>query len=599
MIIQGSALNCRQMFAAILGRELLALFLSALVLLCAQVRSEPYFENIAFRSPVKELASKKYFLRQPSLDKRDLLVVDLEALSFAHGVASGDPESSSVVLWTKLSVSEKLTGNVAVGLRVLELSSVGLEHVPTPELFSSPDSLASLFESNSTQFVLEGTLLTNYRVDYTVKLIASGLKANARYLYQFRAGNARSLIGHTKTLPLPNDTNYSKLRLATFSCSNYPFGFFSAYRLAAQRELDVVLHLGDYIYEYANGRYGDGTSIGRVHSPDRDVVTLQDYRQRYAQYKSDEDLQTLHQRYPWITVWDDHEFADDSYPDGAINHDIFTQGSWTVRKANAVQAYYEYLPIRQFDLFDQYALKPRIFRSFSFGQLASLHMLDTRMFGREITDLLSPSKVKKTNRSMLGAEQEQWLHRELEDSKRNGKRWRLLGNQVIFSHFEPAFRFAPDRDSWDNYPETRSRLLKHIDSQNIDNVVFLTGDIHSSWVHEVAYEPWNSSLYNRETGEGALAVEFVGPSVTSPGPGDVQPRWRFIVHALEYLFMRNEPHLKFVELYKHGYMYMELGVDSLVNQYWYVTGIKSKSCQEFLGASFRVDSGYSHVERLQ
>ena len=238
---------------------------------------------------------------------------------FRHGVASGDPLSDRVILWTR--VTPRGSGAQRVNWLIAR-------------------------DEKLTQVVTRTQVETGAARDYTVKIDATGLEPGTTYYYRFDANGEQSPIGRTKTLPR---LNVSRVRLGVVSCSNLPQGFFNAYAcLAARRDLDAVLHLGDYLYEYANTQYGDGTRFGRVPTPNKEMVALQDYRERHAQYKADPDSQAVHQQHPFICVWDDHEFANNSWKDGAQNHNNNgeNEGPWTARRSSALQAYFEWMPIR-------------------------------------------------------------------------------------------------------------------------------------------------------------------------------------------------------------------------------------------------------------
>ena len=225
----------------------------------------------------------------------------------------------------------------------------------------------------------------------------------------------------------------ARIRLGVASCSNYPFGYFNAYAALARRaDLDAVLHLGDYIYEHANGGFGDGTAIGRIPQPNHEILALADYRARHAQHKADPDSQAVHRQHPFIVVWDDHEFTNNAWAGGALGHNPEKgEGDWYLRRNAAIQAYFEWMPIRE----DRQALSPLIYRTLKFGDLADLVMLDTRLVGR---DLQAASRddvaaIESPTRTLLGTAQEGWLRGELAESKRNGARWQIIGQQVMFA----------------------------------------------------------------------------------------------------------------------------------------------------------------------
>jgi len=275
---------------------------------------------------------------------------------FMHGVASGDPLTDAVILWTRVTPLV-LGGAVEVEWFIAE----------DPGLVSIVD---------------QGRTSTGPWRDYTVKVEAHNLAPGSTYYYRFHALGIGSPAGRTRTLPIGD---VERLRFAVVSCANWPFGFFNAYRLIAERtDLDAVLHLGDYIYEYANGEFGDGTPLGRIPRPDNETITLSDYRTRHAQYKTDTDLQEAHRQHPFIAVWDDHESANNSWMHGAQNHNPeLGEGPWFERRLASQRAYFEWMPIREQPLVAACTERPQIFRRFGFGKLADLIMLDTRLYGRD------------------------------------------------------------------------------------------------------------------------------------------------------------------------------------------------------------------------
>lgn len=307
-------------------------------------------------------------------------------------MASGDPYPDSVILWTRLApiaASNDTASNATVSGYV-PLYNHGPKQVSTaPVCAEWKVSKTKDFE----QVESSGTAYTSSDIDYTLKVEATNLTPWTRYYYQFNAcgSNNTSPLGRTKTTPHPTDY-VTNVGLAVYSCSNFPFGFFNAYGNPARKDsVDFVIHLGDYIYEYAgNGDYGYGYSIGRIPKPESIIYTLDDYRMRYATYRTDEDLLLSHQTFPWIPVWDDHEVSDNTYRDGAskLNNteaSFIQDGGVSVdqRKMNAVRAYFEWMPIRQVELDDNL----RIWRNFQIGSLFDLIMLDTRQYDRSITDL--------------------------------------------------------------------------------------------------------------------------------------------------------------------------------------------------------------------
>lgn len=442
---------------------------------------------------------------------------------FLHGVASGDPLADRVILWTRVTPPNRDTGVVAVKWQM----------ATDPELRT---------------VIADGITHTDASRDFTVKLDPDNLQPGTTYYYRFSALGHHSPIGRTKTLPA---NHVEKLRIAFTSCANYPYGYFNVYGMIARRhDLDVVLHLGDYLYEYANGTYGDGAPYGRIPEPNKEIVTLDDYRCRFAQYHTDIDLQEAHRQHPFIAVWDDHETADDSWKDGAENHNPeLGEGDWPTRRDAAVQAYYEWMPIRQTDPDDPL----RCYRSFRFGNLLDLVMLDTRLYGRDKqpADIHDPA-INDPDRSLLGATQESWCLQQLSQSKQDDIRWRVVGQQVMFGQLLVGGDIF-NVDQWDGYPASRRRVLNHLRDDAIDNTIILTGDIHSSWAMDIAEDPYDATRYSPQTGQGSLAVEFVTPAVTSPAIEDpVQAA--LTATMLQY----GNPHMKFVDLLNRGYVLLDM-----------------------------------------
>ena len=476
---------------------------------------------------------------------------------FLHGVASGDPLADRVVLWTRIS-------GAAAGSR-------------PPVRWEVAD------DDGFSRTVRRGDIATDASRDFTVKVDAAGLRPGRTYYYRFTAGGERSPVGRTRTLP-GNDA--SRVRIAVASCSNLPFGYFNAYGGIARRDdLDLVLHLGDYIYEYQNRRYGDGTRFGRVPQPDREIVTLDDYRTRHAQYKTDPDLQEAHRLHPWIAVWDDHEVTNNTWQHGAPNHNPDQgEGAWAPRLAAAVRAYREWLPIR-----DGGGPPARIYRSFRLGALADLLMLDTRVIGRdeqaERTDI---ARVEDPKRSLLGPAQERWLFDRLQQSARRGARWQVLGQQVMFAPMAPRGQAPSNPDAWDGYRPARDRILDALGRARLTNTVVLTGDVHSSWAYDVAKDPWNA--YDARTGRGVTAVEFVTPSVTSPSgwtPDTAAKRLADLTAS--------RPHLRWADGLSHGYMVLNLRRDAVQADWFGVRTIDERTPDERFLKGFVSAHGAPHL----
>ncbi len=480
--------------------------------------------------------------------------------AFLHGVASGDPLADRVILWTRVTPGSE-------------------GPVPVQWSLARDPGLAGV--------VARGRVFADASRDYTVKIDARGLEPGTPYYYRFEALGQASPLGRTRTLPVGG---VERLRFAFASCANIAFGYFNAYALIARRaDLDAVLHLGDYLYEYANAEYGDGTALGRAPLPDREILTLADYRARHAQYKQDPDLQEAHRQHPFIAVWDDHESANNAWKGGAQNHDPLSEGSWAARKAHAMRAYREWMPIRE----PRGADSDLVYRSFRFGDLADLVMLDTRLVGRDRQaqsgrDL---AVLRDPERSLLGRAQERWLLDALSASRAAGVRWRVLGQQVMFAQLVGKHGAIRNPDQWDGYPTSRDRILDHLVREKIDDVVVLTGDVHSSWAFEIGRDPFDPALYDRRSGEGSLAVEFVTPGVTSPGEPDPAQAARRARETLS-----RHPHLKWVDLHHRGYALLDLDRERAHCEWWLLDSVDERHRNERFARAFQVRGGRGHLE---
>jgi alkaline phosphatase D len=339
--------------------------------------------------------------------------------------------------------------------------------------------------------------------------------------------------------------------------------------------VDAVIHLGDYIYEYATGVYGD-TTIGRKNLPAHEIVSLNDYRTRYSQYHLDEGLRKLRMRHPLITIWDDHEVANNVYTEGAQNHQP-EEGDFNARKAAARQAYYEWMPIRESD---------KLYRSFSFGKLADLIMLDERLEGRTApVDSVSAPDFESDKRSMLGVEQLQWFERSMKDSKAT---WKVIGNQVLFSDLNISGLYKNDMpknlDAWDGYPSEKKRIEQYIVENKIEDILFVTGDTHASW----AIETFAEGLANTK-GKQALAVELGTTSVSSGNGNEGKPDDS--VKVKEQKLLKQNPHIKYLNNRDHGYLLLTLYPQKAKTEWFYAETLRSISKKEILGKSFSIAQG--------
>lgn len=476
---------------------------------------------------------------------------------FAHGIASGDPLPDGVVLWTRVTVGP----DAAPG------SGGGAPATVQWEIAA---------DSGFTAVVAAGSLRADAESDHTVKVDVRGLNPAQDYHYRFRALGETSAIGRTRTAPADSAAP-ARLRFGVVSCANWEAGYFAAYRhLAARDDLDAVIHLGDYLYEYAAGSFGGRAGTVRRHEPAHEIVSLADYRIRHAQYKTDPDLMALHARVPFICTWDDHESANNAWSGGAENHDPGTEGSWPDRRAASIRAYSEWMPVR----IQSATGAAQIYRRLRFGTLAELSMLDLRSY-RDRQPEPGTREADDPARTITGARQMEWLTAGVVSGS---ARWQVVGNSVMltplaFPPLDPATTAAatavfgipregaaPNTDQWDGYPADRRRLLRALTDRGIGDIVFLTGDIHSSWAADI---PLDAARYPAGPTAGA---EFVVPSVTSAGIGDLLPTSpRTGSVALEQSVRALNPHIHYAELDSHGYGVVEI-VPDRVRMDWYYVG---------------------------
>lgn len=489
---------------------------------------------------------------------------------FLHGVASGDPLADAVILWTR--ATPVATEDIPVTVRVYRDTAL-------------------------TQLVGAATQTASAARDWTIKIDFTGLNPGTTYYYQFEAVGFKTVIGRTKTLPVGA---VERLRFGVVSCSSLAHGYFNAYRfLAARADIDVVLHLGDYVYEYGTGEYGDV----RAYEPATEMTSLADYRTRHSQYKrTDTDLQAVHRQHPFITVWDDHESTDNSWRDGANNHTEGVEGVWPERKAFAQRAYDEWMPIR----YPEPGNVNRIWRKFTFGNLMELIMLDTRLFDRDeqlATPLLPPDDPTDPARKLIGAAQMKFLLGSLSNATTT---WKFIGQQVMFGQLKVAglpdlgelpavggqLNLIPvagqggvylNSDQWDGYQAERNQIFSHLATNSISNTVVLTGDIHTSWAMDLSTDPNNPVTYNPLTGAGSLGVEYVCTSVTSPGLAELAP-------AQDAISVVN-PHMKYIDLEQKGYMVFDVTPERTVGEWWYVSTIAEQGGTESFATAFPCDAG--------
>lgn len=465
---------------------------------------------------------------------------------FYHGVASGDPMADKVIIWTRV----------------------------TPDTISSDPVLVSwqmATDTGMTNVIQGGSIITDNNMDYTAKIDVTGLNANTWYYYEFESNGKKSPRGRTRTAP---QSGADSLRFAIVSCANLEAGFFNAYKVLLNRaDFDAVICLGDYIYEYESGGYSPNATANRQWLPSNEILSLSDYRARYSTYHLDDDLRRLHQQFPFITIWDDHESANDAWMNGAENHTSASEGPFAVRKANAKQAYFEWLPIRQ----QAGAADPyQIFRKLTYGNLVDFIMLDTRLHGRDLQAGTTGATVTSNSRQLLGTDQFTWLGNRLDSSV---AQWKVITQQIMIAPLK-VFGQAVNGDQWDGYPAERNRVFNHILNHNIKNVVAITGDIHSSWANDLP-----TSSYNSTTGGGSAGVEFVGPSVTSPGLSI--PLGAAAIQA-------SNSHIKYADLSQHGFMILDINKTRTQCDWYYISTIDQSSNSFTHAKSMYVN----HLERF-
>ena len=510
--------------------------------------------------------------------------------SFRHGLASGDPLHDQVILWTRVTPETDLPIKI----------NWQMSHSP-----------------HFKQLVFQGENVTNKERDYCVKVNAILPRTEipgTTYYYRFLTGNLSSAIGRTHTLP---DQHLDKVKLAVMSCSKYTAGFFHVYREIANRDdIDLILHLGDFIYEFGMGVFGDedAEALNRVVKPSYELNSLKDYRQRYAQHKSDSDSQAMLARHPLISIWDDHEISNDAWRLGSENHSTDgSEGTFDNRKKNAIKAYFEWMPIRE-----PGTQNVLIHRSFQIGDLVDLHMLDTRLIGRDqqvsysnYTGLKTKQKpvhilnkspnqfdtkqfnhdLLKPKRSILGVDQEMWLESRL---KKTNAMWTVLGQQVMLAPQRWSVtkdlieressessqelnmvmqketikpELTKNLDAWDGYPAARSRLYKAI-TEHKKKLITLSGDTHFSSAHNLV----------NQSGQ-LIGAEFGTTSVTSPSFWDNVKIDKIELENKQLDFNEN---MQFLRLRNRGYLVVEIDQEKTVGKWHLIDDVKTENYKTWL-----------------
>ncbi|MEV0255443.1 alkaline phosphatase D family protein [Streptomyces sp. NPDC050732] len=504
-----------------------------------------------------------------------------ERPAFHHGVASGDPLPDGVLLWTRVTPTPDAVPGSGKGPDVEVRWEVAED-------------------KGFTRAVAHGAITARASSDHTVKADVRGLLQATTYYFRFSVGDVRSPVGRTRTTPA-HDASAHGVRFGVVSCANWEAGHFSAYRhLAARTELDAVLHLGDYIYEYKSGEYPSAEHVVRPHEPRHEIRTLADYRTRHGVHKTDPDAQAMHAAHPVIAIWDDHEFADNAWSGGAVNHSPETEGDWAGRMAAAKQAYFEWMPVRT-------STEGTVYRRVRFGKLADLHLLDLRSFRSEQAGFGS-GEVDDPDRTLTGRAQLDWLKSGLASSD---AAWKLVGTSVMISPVAfgslPAHLLEPlaellglpkeglaiNADQWDGYTDDRKELIAHLRDRNIRDTVFLTGDIHMAWANDV---PVKAATYPLSP---SAATEFVVTSVSSDNIDDmlgVAPHTVSLV-AAGALKAANR-HVKWLDMDSHGYGVLDVTAERSQMDYYVISDRTDPGATSSWTRSYRTRSGTQKVERV-
>jgi alkaline phosphatase D len=482
------------------------------------------------------------------------------AYPFTLGIASGDPLPDGVVLWTRLA-PDPLNGG-------------GMPNHPFPVQWE-----VSL-DSNFKKVVQRGTELSKPQLGHSVHVEVNGLESFTWYYYRFKSGSEISPIGKTKTAPAYN-SQVDQLNFAFASCQNWPVGYYTAYQHMAKEDIDLVVHLGDYIYE---GNHN--SAVRPINQTFSEIYTIDDYRNRYALYKLDSDLQAAHANFPWIVTFDDHE-VDNNYA-GDIPQDPAKQSKedFLKRRAVAYQAYYEHMPLRRTSFPNGSDIQ--IYRRLSYGNLVDFNVLDTRQYRDDQANgdgwkNPTPESTDPT-RTLLGEQQERWL---LDGLAATQAKWKVLAQQVFFARRDRSFDSEEEyysMDSWDGYPGARQRILDFLEEKNISNTVILTGDVHTNWANEVKADFDDATSKN-------VAVEFVGTSITSNGDGSD-------VNSETEQVLQENPHIKFFNN-QRGYVRCKLTQQKWQSDFMVVPYVSRPGAPIETRTSFIVEDGTSSLQQVK
>lgn len=493
-----------------------------------------------------------------------------EHAPFSMGVASGSPTSDSIVLWTRLDP------------HALEAAGLSQQAVPVRWQLAQDEKFSDI--------LAQGVIQATPALGHSIHAEVSALQPDHHYFYRFICGSATSTTGRTKTFPHAGDASVKRLRLAYASCQQWGNGYFNAYRHMLDENLDLVMFLGDYIYEYPVSRPKDirPTTGGWV-------TTLEDYRKRYALHKSDPDLQAIHAAVPWISTWDDHEVQNDYAGTRRGDPGKSVPGFLTRRRA-AYQAYYENMPVRFAyfaSLITERAENSRVFSSTPYGRLATLYMLDNRQYrdpqvcnpneraGASRVDPRNCPALNQPQRTMLGEEQEGWLARQFDESR---GQWNVIGQQTVFGrrNMDASGGEKFSNDGWDGYPQARQRLIDAMIKSKLSNPVVLGGDVHENWVGHILAD------YNQPLSK-PVGVEFCGTSITSPSNRKAETVQKML---------RVNPHFIFADAQHRGYGVVQLTPTNLTTTLRVVEDITVPQSGIKTLAQFSVVSGQPVVHKI-
>lgn len=518
---------------------------------------------------------------------------------FRHGVASGDPDAGSVVLWTRVTTSGDVT---LIG-----------------EIAADPDF---------ARILLDTRIMTGPDRDHTAKWLARGLEPGQTYYYRFRLDTAMSPVGRARTLP---SGRLDRLGIALASCSNFVFGYFNAYEaIAHDPAVDFVLHTGDYIYEYGQDGWGDeaGRALGRRHDPAHEIVSLSDYRRRHAQYKTDAGAQAMHAAHTFMACWDDHESANNPWTGGAQNHQPASEGDWQARREASIRAYYEWMPVREPEWLDRKgATRAQFWRSYSFGDLACLTTLETRHTARgeqiDYTPVMDkagdPAAIARFRRDvleapgrrMISSECEADLARSLQQSVAAQQPWRLIGNAIPIARTDVpdlvALGILPDPDApgtpfagpaldnarqlaakgraglpfypdtWDGYPMAREALYDLSRKAGAADLIFLTGDSHSFWANSL-----------KDAAGRPAGVELGTAGITSPGDFVESGFGDTLSRALDKAFADHIPEVVWTDNMHQGYVRLDLHRSFAEATFIAVDTIRTRAFRPFIVKRFTI-----------